>query len=417
MRTLYFAAHQMLPLSSGNRLRDYHLARGLAKHACVTFVEVCHPGEVPSRPPGSCEFNEIISLKKGAGYTLGNITRGLAGPTPLTVLNYFQTEIAFQLSEILARHRYDTVQMEGVHLSNYLPQIQEAPGQPEIVVDWHNVESDLMWQYWGKTTFWPKRILARRTAILLERQENMLLEKCTAHTVVSEHDRQKLLERCPSARVHIIPNGVDAHSFYAPEVPILANDIHGLTSKPCVLFVGSMDYHANIEGVIWFAHEIWPEIAEKHPELNFVIVGRRPSRSIRALASERIRVTGTVDDVRPFYRPALTVVVPLRVGSGTRLKILEAMAAGVPVVSTRLGAEGIDAVPDIHLLIGDNRDEMIAAINKMVNSASMRDRLTLAARDLVVNRYDWGLISEKLYRIHRDLIQTSPGSSSTGNIQ
>lgn len=241
----------------------------------------------------------------------------------------------------------------------------------------------------------------------------MLLEKCKAHTVVSERDRQKLLGRCPSARVHVIPNGVDAHSFSAPEDSIPANDIHSLTSKPSILFVGSMDYHANIEGVIWFAHEIWPEVAEKHPELNFVIVGRRPSRSVRALASERIRVTGTVDDVQPFYRSALTVVVPLRVGSGTRLKIPEAMAAGVPVVSTRLGAEGIDAVADIHLLIGDNRDEMIAAVNKMASSPSMRDRLALAARDLVVNRYDWGPIAEKLYCIHRDLIQTSHRSSRT----
>jgi sugar transferase (PEP-CTERM/EpsH1 system associated) len=417
MRTLYFAAHQMWPLSSGNRLRDYHLARGLAKYASVTFVEMCHPGELPSSPPCGSKFDEIISLKKGVGYTPWNIARGLAGPTPLTVLNYFQTEMAFQLSEILARHRYDTVQMEGVHLSNYLPQIQAAPGHPAIVVDWHNVESDLMWQYCGKATFWPKRMLARRTAILLERQENMLLEKCKAHTVVSEHDRQKLLERCPSARVNVIPNGVDAHSFSAAEVSMLTNNIHSVTSKPSILFVGSMDYHANIEGVIWFAQEIWPEIAEKHPELEFVIVGRRPSRSVRALASERIRVTGTVDDVRPFYRSALTVVVPLRVGSGTRLKILEAMAAGVPVVSTRLGAEGIDAVSDIHLIIGDTRDEMIAAINKMVSSPLMRDRLASAARGLVVNRYDWGLIAEELYCIHRELTQTSPGSSGTNNIQ
>ena len=129
-----------------------------------------------------------------------------------------------------------------------------------------------------------------------------------------------------------------------------------------------MDYHANIEGVIWFTREIWPEIAEKHPELELIIVGRHPSRAVWALAAERIRVTGTVEDVRPFYASAAAVVVPLRVGSGTRLKILEAMAAGVPVVSTRLGAEGIDATHDIHLLLVDDRFEMVAAIDQIASS-------------------------------------------------
>src|SRR5450755_1996667 len=137
MRLLYLAAHQMWPLTSGNRLRDYHLARELAKQISVTFVEMCHPGEMPSSPPGSSEFDEIISLKKGVGYTPGKIVRGLAGPTPLTVLNYFQTQTASQLSNILTLHNYDTVQIEGVHLSNYLPQIQGAPGSPAILVDWH----------------------------------------------------------------------------------------------------------------------------------------------------------------------------------------------------------------------------------------------------------------------------------------
>src|SRR3974390_3627014 len=115
-----------------------------------------------------------------------------------------------------------------------------------------------------------------------------------------------------------------------------------------------MDYHANIDGVTWFAHEIWPEIAARHPELEFIIVGRRPSAAVRALASQRIRVTGTVDDVRRFYTSAVVVIAPLRVGAGTRLKILEAMAAGVPVVSTRLGAEGIDAQPGRCLLLADS---------------------------------------------------------------
>lgn len=402
MRLLYFAAHQMWPLTSGNRLRDYCLARELAKRASVTFVEMCHPGEKPSGPLSNCVFDEIISLKKGVSYTPGKIVRGLVGPTPLTVLNYFQTQSASLLANLLARRRFDTVQIEGVHLSNYLPVIQAAPKRPAILIDWQNIESELMWRYSESTSFWPKRILARRTAMLLQRTEMMLLERWEMHTVVSERERRKLLGRCPSAHVHVIPNGVDTNFFSTSQISEMRRNTQAPIPKPSILFVGSMDYHANIDGVTWFGREIWPEIAKRHPELEFVIAGRHPSKAVQALASERIRVTGTVEDVRPFYASALAVVVPLRVGSGTRLKILEAMAAGVPVVSTRLGAEGIDAIPNVHLLLADDRAGMVAAIDQ-TTSSPLRTRLALAARDFVVNHYDWSFVGEKLYQLHREL--------------
>jgi sugar transferase (PEP-CTERM/EpsH1 system associated) len=405
MRLLYFAAHQAWPLTSGNRLRDYHLARELAKRVSVTFVEMCRPSEGPSSPPSDCGFDEIISLKKGIAYTPGKIVRGLAGPAPLTALNYFQTRSACQLADLLTRRRFDTVQIEGVHLSNYLPVIRATPNRPAILIDWHNIESELMAQYFEKASFWPKRILANRTATLLRRTERMLLERFEMHTVASEHERQKLLGRHRSARVNVIPNGVDIHFYSAAQIAESRRNNQAPEPKQSILFVGSMDYHANIEGVTWFTREVWPEIAEMHPELQFIIVGRHPSREVRELASDRIRVTGTVEDVRPLYASAAAVVVPLRVGSGTRLKILEAMAAGVPVVSTRLGAEGIDAIHDVHLLLADDRAEMVAAINQIVSSPPIRSRLVLAARELVVDRYDWALIGEGLYRIHCELAQ------------
>src|SRR6266404_4300827 len=119
MRLLYFATHQIWPLTSGNRLRDSHLARQLAERASVTFLELCHPGEQPSKPPGDSEFDHIISLSKGASYTADKILLGIAGPTPLTVLNYFHPRLASQLADILARGRFDVVQIEGVLLSEY----------------------------------------------------------------------------------------------------------------------------------------------------------------------------------------------------------------------------------------------------------------------------------------------------------
>jgi sugar transferase (PEP-CTERM/EpsH1 system associated) len=411
MRLLYFATHQIWPLTSGNRLRDYHLARQLAMRASVTFVEMCHPGEQPSKPPCDCEFDRIISLKKGASYSSDKILLGITGPTPLTVLNYSQPRLASQLADIVARDRFDAVQIEGVLLSEYLRVIQAAPNRPAILVDWHNIDSEVMWQYSKNTPSWPKRLVARRTAKLLEKAEVLLLEKIGTHTVTSERERERVLARCPSAKVYVIPNGVDATYFSPAEIAAVRWSARPSASKRSVLFVGSMDYHANIDAVTWFSRSAWPEIARIHPDLQFTIVGRNPAPEVRALASDRIHITGTVDDVRPFYTSAVAVVVPLRSGSGTRLKILEAMASGVPVVSTRLGAEGIDAEHDVNLLLADSSTEITAAVLRVASSAETRDRLSQAGRALACRVYDWSVIGNQLYGIHADLAESRAHNS------
>jgi glycosyltransferase involved in cell wall biosynthesis len=136
-----------------------------------------------------------------------------------------------------------------------------------------------------------------------------------------------------------------------------------------------------------------------------VIVGRDPAPAIRALASARICVTGTVADVRPFYDAAIAAVAPMHSGSGTRLKILEAMAAGVPVVSTRLGAEGIDVENDVQILLAETGPELVAAVDRVVTSTETRERLAAAARALVAQAYDWSVVGERLYRIHRGVME------------
>jgi glycosyltransferase involved in cell wall biosynthesis len=405
MRILYFAAHQAWPLTSGNRLRDYHLARQLAKLARVTFLEMCHPGEGPSTLPADCGFEAIASLKRGFGYTPYKIARGMAGPLPLPVLNYFQARAAREVSSLLRKRPFATVQLEGVHLFNYVSALRAVPNCPPIVADWHNIESELMLRYAENAPNWMKKMAARRTATLLQNTETSFLEMCEAHTVASERERQRLVDFCPSANVAVIPNGVDTDFFSETYIFNVTASGAKPPNKRNILFVGSMDYHANIDAVVWFVREVWPDIARRHPDMEFVIAGRRPTAAVRELASDRIQVTGTVQDVRSYYASAACVVVPLRVGSGTRLKILEAMAAGVPIVATRLGAEGIDAAHDVHLLLGDSGPEIILAVDHILNSTETSLRFVTAARDLVVRCYDWVKLGKKLYEIHQNLAE------------
>jgi glycosyltransferase involved in cell wall biosynthesis len=411
MRLLYFAPHQIWPINTGARLRDFQLARQLAARSTVTFVEMRHPGDEQHNPPDDCGFASVVTLEKSRAYTPSKIIRGLAGPTPITVLNCWSLRSAAQLANVLRSHQFDTVQIEGVHLMEYLPIVQGALGAPAIIIDWHNIESEMMWRFAKTTGNWAKKIVANRTAKLIERAEDRLLDTCATHTVASERERQKLIARRPGANIQIIPNGVDTNYYTSKKSAEAAGRGSQSASNRTILFVGSMDYHANIDAVTWFSRVAWPEIAHNHPDIHFMIVGRDPAPEVRALDSDRIHVTGTVDDVRPFYESAVAAVVPIRSGSGTRLKILEAMAAGVPVVSTRLGVEGIEAQDDVHLLLGDSGPELAAAVHRIVSSAETRSRLSQAARTLVCKIYDWTVIGNRLHGIHLNLVNALTPSS------
>ena len=318
---LYFAPHQAWPVNTGGRLRNHHLARELASRCSVTFVEMRHTGEESYEPPNNSGLADVITLDKGCTYSPFKIVRGLVGPVPVTVLNCWSRRMASGLADAFRLRQFDTVQIEGVHLMEYLPVIREANGSPAIVVDWHNIESELMWRYTGTSVNPLMKLAAKRTAKMIERAENRLLDVCATHTVCSERERQKLLVRRPQANIQVIPNGVDA-SYYSPkEIAKVSAKNMREPSKKSIVFVGSMDYQANIDAVVWFSRIVWPWIARNHPDLQFTIVGRSPAPEVRTLASDRIHVTGTVDDVRPFYASAVAAVVPIRSGSGTRLKI------------------------------------------------------------------------------------------------
>ncbi len=402
MKSLYFAAHQFWPVTSGARLRNYQLASQLATRASVTFVEMCIRGEGQQIPSGESSVASVVTLHKDT-YTVSKVFRGLAGPVPVTVLNCWSPRSASQLAEVLKSIQFDTVQIAGTQLMAYLPVVQNSPKRPAIVVDWHNIESELMWRFTESAENWAKKIAAGRTAKLIERAEDRLLDSCALHTVTSERERQELLARRPKANIVVIPNGVDTNYFVAKKTADACHPNGHSDLKRSVLFVGSMDYHANIDAVLWFSRVAWPEIARKHPGLQFTIVGRDPAPEILALQSDRIQVTGTVEDVRPFYAGAVAAIAPIRTGSGTRLKILEAMAAGVPVVSTRLGVEGLDVEDNSHLLLSEDGREFSTAIGQILSSPETGNRLSSAARALVVASYDWSMIGARLSRIHHDL--------------
>ena len=304
--------------------------------------------------------------------------------------------MAQTLAKALDTEPYQAVQMESIHLFRYFETIQQARNRPAVVLDWHNIEAELMQRYAESTTNPAKKLIATRTADLLKKLEDKALSSFAAHAVVSQREKEKLLERAPNARIEVIPNGVDTAAFAGENAPEPG-------TRRTLLFVGSMDYHANSDAVVWFCRHTWPQIADQFPEMDFKIVGRNPPASVQALAGSRISVTGTVADVRPFYRQAFAVIVPLRVGGGTRLKILEAMAAGVPVISTRLGAEGLAVEHGRHILLADTATEMANAIGLLLRQPDLALDMCAAARKLVQTEYDWAVLGQRLAGIYQSL--------------
>jgi glycosyltransferase involved in cell wall biosynthesis len=402
LRILFFCPQPLWPTNTGARLRNFHLAKELGRQFSVTVLQLTPPGEPIPDAHNSDLFEKVITVPRERGYTPGRIVRGIVGPLPIPVLNYFAPRAFTTFSELLETRSFDAVQLESVHLFMYLSAIRATRKTPKLLVDWHNIESELMKRYAEQTKNLARKAVAFRTAQLLARTERKLLQQAAGHTVVSEREKLALLKLAPGAKVQVIANGVDTNAFECAASVRTGND-----RRLNLLFVGSMDYHANIDAVTWFVLGPWTEIARRFPSMHFVIAGRQPAPEVQALASDRVHVTGTVSDLAKVYSEAFAVLVPLRVGGGTRLKILEAMAAGVPVISTRLGAEGLNAREGAHLLIADTGDQMGSSIAALLESTEVRVNLIRSGRQLVEQEYDWGMLGQRLARFYTDVVFAS----------
>ncbi len=419
MRVLYFSPRICWPIISGAHLRDFYFAQYLARNSQLTYIGLTNDDSEPQAELLRQQLGngaQVIALRRDAGYRPTNILRGLIGPTPLNVLNFTSARVIADVDRILSEQSFDTIQIESMHLIAYARRIRQIAPQARVILDWHNIESEILARYAENDSNPLRAWYAQRTSTLSRKVEDELLRLCHAHTVCSEREREVLLQR-PGARIEVVGNGVDCEFFAAPTLSPEPGDKGGApadlkaesaasvatspnTARRDVLFMGRMDYHANIDAALYFVENIWPLIHARRPELRLVIVGAHPAKPILALREQGITVTGTVDDVRPYYHSALTSVVPLRVGGGTRLKVLEAMAAGTPVVSTTLGAEGLAVTDGKDILLADAPQAIADAVVSLQAGNPDWQQLAANARRVVQSKYDWSVVGEILWRLH-----------------
>ncbi len=408
LRLLHFVGRVYSHPANGFELRCYHLAARLARRMSVTHLGFCRVNENAAPSPAD-SWLRVLAVPRETGYRKLDLLRGLAGATPFSVLNFTRRSMTDALARLLREERFDIVLIEGVQMGAYLPVIRQAPGVPPLVVcDWHNIESEILHRYADAAPGIARRLYARRAGFSLERFERRFARQGDMHIAVSERDRDELI-RYGAASVMVVENGVPIADF--PPDELAAGFTPGKRFR--VLFVGSMDYHANIEAALHFSREAWPAIRERLPGAVFTIVGRDPVPEVRQLgALPGIEVTGTVPDVRRYYREAFVALAPLRIAGGTRIKILEAMAAGVPVVATSRGAEGLAATPGVEYLLAETGGEMAQAVVELSRDAQNAARLAQAGRELVLQRYDWARLGDTLADRLVSLIESRKAAGS-----
>jgi polysaccharide biosynthesis protein PslH len=300
------------------------------------------------------------------------------------------------LDRVLRAKRFDVVNLEFSFLGD-CDLRQAPPGErlPALVVDSHNIDYDLARQYARGGSSLARRVYAGANWRKLRREELGTYSDADGVYLCSAADERRLLDQVPGARTAVIPNAADIEYYQPRSTP------DGRT----VVFFGLLSYVPNIDGAIHFIQDIWPRIAEVHPEARFKIIGGRPPPSLLALAGPRVELTGFVSDLRPHLAAAAVVVVPLRLGGGTRLKIVEGMAMGKAIVSTTLGAEGIEAVPGRDLFVEDEPAAFADAVNRLLAEPSLAARIGQSARELAVERYAWNGAARALEGFYRRILE------------
>lgn len=386
MRILILSPVVPYPPNAGLKIRVFNLARELARNHDVHLFCLSETPPEASRMEAigeaGMELTVVGKPGKSLAVKLSTYGRRLARGVPPEFILSWEEDI-FSALDRLGGRGFDVVVAEHLFMARYSLTL----ACPRVLV-LHNIESDLA-RSLAATFPQPRRAYKAAASRWLSRYEKRMLSSMSGAVAVSEADSRRLEQLAPGLPATVVENGVDCTAF---------GETYG--APRCeghrLLYLGLMSYESNIDAVTWFTREVLPLIREDFPETVFTIAGGDPAPSVKALAGPGVAVAGYVDDVRPLYRENDVMVVPLRHGGGSRLKILEAFAAGTPVVSTAKGTEGLEAEDGRHLLVADTPRDMAAAVAGLFRDPGAGRVLRENAAALALERYDWPRLAAKL---------------------
>jgi sugar transferase (PEP-CTERM/EpsH1 system associated) len=389
MKILFITSQFPFPPDSGWNIRVFNFIRFLSERHRITLLSFYTEKDNPANFSELTKYcSEIFNLRRSSSYNSLDLARGLFTSIPFSIWNYRSRKMEKEAEELISSKKFDVIQVEDIHMSQYLP--QGCSGLK--ILDMHNVESEYLERFSKIETNVFKKYYASLTAKKLKRYEISNSIKYDVCLTVSENDSKTFQLFAHPKSMETVPNGVDP-SYFTP-----AED---KAAPSTLLFLGKLDYRPNVDALGYFMEKIWPRIIAKTPEAKFIVVGKDLPENLRnSLKSRNVIFKGYVEDIRKVLSSCAVMVVPLRYGGGTRIKILEALAMGKAVVSTSLGCEGIEIQSGKDILIADTPESFADLVVKVLTDSVLREKIGKKGRELVREKYDWKKITRKLEEIY-----------------
>jgi glycosyltransferase involved in cell wall biosynthesis len=405
MRILMLSPYIPWPLNGGPPIRIYYVLRELVRHGHEVVLLAGHDG--PSLPATHllhtlcreiATYQPPSSARSGVPFV--SALRSLASPLPYVAAKFGARYIQESIQRLAEKHEFDLIWANFAFMAYAVP--PELCGSTPLVLDEHESEG-LLWRQYLRHGSLAKRAFAVVNLIKLPAFQRRLMSQVAA--VLSNSEREADFTRRyapPGVQVWAVPNGVDTEVFAPPQ-------LDG-NRRNAILLCSGLAVYRNRAAALWFARRMFPQVRREVPDAEFWIVGSNPNREIWRLAeSPGIHVTGAVEDVRPYYAMAKVAVAPYRYGEGTKIKVVEAMACGTPMVSTSIGCQGLEVMDGRHLLIADNETDFSRRVIELLRDPEQGQAMATAARALAVEKYSWqGLISALEPKLQELARRTSP---------
>jgi len=410
MRILWVKPGKLLPLDTGGKLRTYNMLCHLAATQELAYLSFYggkrdqdYEREIARLIPGAIPLFTGIPNPHSAWAEYFDYLYRMPQRAPYVVSKYISRRVRTWLEDRYAQQSFDIAVCDFVCTAPHFPQKLAVP----TVLFQHNVES-VLWK--RKAQFevqWLDRMISKLEYAKMRRFEPAQVRRFDHVIAVSEQDREAMSGMVDPRAISVVPTGVDLSQYrYQPDTRPTAQ---------LVVFIGSMDWDANIDGVEFFCEQVWPHVRERMPKARFRIVGRNPHPRVKKLASESVEVTGSVASTIDHLREAAVIVVPLRIGSGTRIKIYEGMAMGKATVSTRVGAEGLDVRHGQDILLADDPQGLADSICTLLGDEGLRRRIEAAAHH-TASQYDWSVVTWRFVEILQATIDSTHRRSASPQV-
>ena len=393
MKVLMLTPYLPFPPFSGGQTRSYNLIKNLSKKHEITLFSLIKDDEEKKNIKELEKYCKVRVFKRSkTPWTLRNILKTGFGLYPFLVIRNLVPEEREAVAQELSRQKYDLIHAETFYVMPHIP----ATNIPILMVE-QTIEYSVYKHFVEDQAPFFIRPLLWIDVLKLKYWETKIWKRADKVVAMSDSDRKSMISLVPNLKIDIVPNGIDVEYFSKEKLEV--------KGRPKVLYVGNFKWLQNVEAAQVLLREVFPKILKKVPDAKLWIVGQYIPDEIKAKAGKDIQITEAIPDMRDAYLNSSVLVTPIKGPGGTRLKILEAMASALPVVTTSVGAEGLNVVNGKHALISDNMDRLAELAAEVIKDKKMAKKLGDSAREFVIENYRWQISADRLDNIYKEAVK------------